>query len=263
MTAQEVLDHLRSLNGGWVDPEKTVDTFKAGDPNAELTGIAVGWMSYSWALERAAELGCNLFVTHEPTYWDHLDNPSAAALARTAAAKRRWIEEHRMVILRCHDLWDQMPEIGIPDSWGAFLELGTPLVSDRFYRVYEVSGLTAGEIAARVAERVASYGQRVVQLSGDPAASVSRLALGTGAITPFIEMIERYEANIVVCSDDGSWTWRDGAYAIDSGIPLIRVNHAVSELPGIRNLAEHLAKAFPSTPVHHIRQQCMYTEVEA
>jgi hypothetical protein len=63
--ASDVRDYLSSLNGGWVNTERTVDTFKAGDPNAVVKGIAVGWMSYTWALREALRLGCNLFITHE------------------------------------------------------------------------------------------------------------------------------------------------------------------------------------------------------
>ncbi len=47
MKARDLQSYLQSLNGGWVDPQKTVDTFKSGDPGAEVTGIAVGWMSYT------------------------------------------------------------------------------------------------------------------------------------------------------------------------------------------------------------------------
>jgi len=58
--ALEVEAYLQSLNGGWVDYSQSVDTWKAGDPEAEVKGIAVAWMSYRWALEKAAEMGCNL-----------------------------------------------------------------------------------------------------------------------------------------------------------------------------------------------------------
>jgi len=49
--------------------------------------------------------------------------------------------------------------------------------------------------------------------------------------------------------------------SIDMDIPVVVVNHTVSELAGIRSLAEHLRAAFPSVPVHHIEQSCMYVSV--
>ena len=83
MKAQDVQNYLQSLAGDWQYSDNTVDTFKAGDPSTEVRGIAVGWMSYIWALQRALDLGCNVFITHEPTYYNHWDNdPGDFSLSR-------------------------------------------------------------------------------------------------------------------------------------------------------------------------------------
>jgi hypothetical protein len=120
--------------------------------------------------------------------------------------------------------------------------------------VYDASGKTAGDVA----RRTRSLGQQGVQLFGPANRPVSRLAIGTGAITPFFHFIEAYEADGAICSDDGIACWRDGALAIDTGIPMVVVHHPISEEPGMVNLARHLADSFPSVPVHHIPQGCMY-----
>ncbi len=70
--------------------------------------------------------------------------------------------------------------------------------------------------------------------------------------------IEEYGADGAICTEDGFTYWREGMMAMDLGIPAVVVNHAVSELPGIRLLAEHLAQAFPDVPVHYIEQRCMF-----
>jgi putative NIF3 family GTP cyclohydrolase 1 type 2 len=259
MKAKDVQSYLRSLNGGWMDLEETVDTFKAGDPEAEVRGIAVAWMSTTEALKRAESLDCNVFVTHEPTYYNHLDDPKSAVFTlRGARVKRAWIDASGMVIIRCHDLWDQMPEIGIPDAWGQALNLGEAIAGKGYYRVYDVTGRTAGGVAERIAVQSAPFGQPGVQLIGNPEASVTRLAIGTGAITPFFTFIRDYSADLALCTDDGLTYWQHGAYALDAGIPVIIVNHASSEEPGMIQLAKHLERRFPDVPVHHIPQGCMY-----
>ena len=73
MKARDVREYLKTMDGGWVNWENTVDTFKSGDPTTEVRGIAVGWMGYTWTLQRALELDCNMFITHEPTYYNHHD----------------------------------------------------------------------------------------------------------------------------------------------------------------------------------------------
>jgi len=74
-TANEVIEQIKSHVGvAWQEP--TVDTFKAGDPQTRVAGIAVTMMSTLDVLKRAAANGQNLIITHEPTFYDHLDHPT-------------------------------------------------------------------------------------------------------------------------------------------------------------------------------------------
>lgn len=258
MIAQDVQTYLQSLANHWQYPEDTVDTFKAGDPQAVVSGIAVGWMSYTWALQQALDLGCNVFITHEPTYYSHWDNNEDILRLASVRAKKRFIEENDLVIVRCHDLWDQMTDIGIPDSWGQLLELGNAIDGDTYIRVYETGGRRADDLARHVAGRTAAYGQPGVQLIGSSDKVVHRISTGTGAITPYLGCVERFEIDLAICTDDGMHYWRDGGFAIDMDIPIIVVNHTVSEEVGIQRLSEQLRRRFPTVPVHHIRQRCIY-----
>ena len=263
MKAKEIQTHLRTLNGGWVDEAKTVDTFKAGDPEALVRGIAVGWMGYTWALQQAVSLGCNIFITHEPTYYDHCDSNEKIFELPRVSERRRFIEENQLVILRCHDLWDQYPVSGIPDAWADALGLGAAIGGEGYFRLYDVSGNTALDIARNIARKTRDLGQEAVQLIGPADKAVNRLALGTGAITPFFYFVQSLGADIGLCTDDGLAYWREAAYAVDADIPLIIVNHTVSELAGIRELAQHLQAQFPQVPVHYIPQRCVYNLVFA
>jgi putative NIF3 family GTP cyclohydrolase 1 type 2 len=258
MKAIDLQEFLRSLDGGWMDHSQTVDTFKSGDPQVEIQGIAVGWMSYTWALEKAVELGCNVFVTHEPTYYNHRDTDTRVFDLPGVKEKRNFIEEKGLVIMRCHDLWDQFPQVGIPDSWAALLELGPAVEANGYFRVYETREQTALSLAKWVAGHTRGFGQEAVELIGPAERLVKRVSIGTGAIVKYLDMIAEYAIDLAIATDDGIYQWRDGAYAIDMGIPLIVVNHAVSEEAGLMNLAKHLRQQFPAIPVHHIPQRCMY-----
>jgi putative NIF3 family GTP cyclohydrolase 1 type 2 len=258
MKASELHDYLDTLRTAGPYPEPTVDTFKAGDPDVEIRGIAVGWMAYTWSLRRAIELGCNLFITHEPTYFDHYDaNPEVFELPG-APEKRTFIEASGLTILRCHDVWDQVPGVGVGDAWGTLLGFENPVDGDQFLRVYEIPPVTAEALASRIADRLAPMGMPGVHLGGPGDAVITRIVTGTGAITPFPDMIRRFGANGAVTTDDGTHYWRDCGIAIDLGIPIIVAHHAVSEEPGVANLARHLRSRFPDIPVHHIAQSCMY-----
>ena len=71
LTAGEINNYLNSLGTGWVDFNKTVDGFDSCSPESVAKGFAVVWTSYTWALKKAYELGCNIFVTHETPFYEH------------------------------------------------------------------------------------------------------------------------------------------------------------------------------------------------
>lgn len=256
ITARQVHDHLRSV-GTWVDWRHTCDGFKQGDPDTPLTGIAVGWQSLQSALEVAHDEGLNLFVTHEPTFYSHLDDDDALIGSPPARHKAAFLERTGMVVYRCHDVWDVYPRIGILDAWAGFLGLGEPLARDRYHSVHAVPTIAAWELVRRIAERVKPLGQQSVQFVGTKWQMVSRLAVGTGAITRVRQMVE-LGADAVLATDDGVTLWRDGAYMADLGVPLMIVNHMTAEIPGLRNLAEYLQARFPDLPVRFVGPTCGY-----
>jgi hypothetical protein len=72
LTAREVVARIQQQVGvPW--QSDTVDTFKAGNPDSPVSGIAVTMMATLDVLQRAAAAGDNLIITHEPTFFDHLD----------------------------------------------------------------------------------------------------------------------------------------------------------------------------------------------
>lgn len=272
VTAGDVHEYLRSLGADWVNPNRTVDTFKSGGPEIVVKGIAVGWLSYLDSLRKAQELGCNLFITHEPTYYDHRDRDQSVFVFETARKKKEFIEDSGIAVVRCHDVWDRVPEVGIRDAWAQFLDLEKKLEArieadqskgKPFCGVYEIAPVKAGELAQRVADKLSAFGQDAVLFIGPDNKLVHSVAVGTGAITPFRQMVKDLKPDIVICTDDGFSFWRDGSLAIDMQYPVIVVNHPCSEEIGMQKLAEHLAEKYPQIPVHHIQQTCMFKSITA
>ena len=94
---------------------ETVDTFKAGDPNTPVTGVAVTMMATLDVLQRAAAAHQNLIITHEPTFFDHLDEPKVSTSEKDPVyvAKRDFIKAHGLVVWRFHDYWHRRRPDGI------------------------------------------------------------------------------------------------------------------------------------------------------
>ena len=254
--AQDVHNHMRTV-AEWVDWQRTCDGFKYGDPEAPVRGIAVAWQSLQSALEEAHQKGCNLFVTHEPTFYSHMDDDGALLATEPARRKSAFLDRTGMVVYRCHDAWDIFPELGIVDAWSQFLGLGQPLTKAKYYNLHQVPRTTAWELTNRIARRVSGLGQQAVQLVGNKWQTVNRLAVGTGAITQVRRMVE-LGADVVLASDDGTTLWRDAAWMQDLQVPLLLVNHMTSEISGLLRLADYLEERFPGVPVHFVGPTCTY-----
>src|SRR4051812_36329066 len=104
LTAQQVVDRIR---GGVGVPwrETTVDTFKAGDPNTVVTGIATTVMATLDVLRRAATAGHNMVITLEPTFYAANDSPGTRETDPVYLAKKAFIDQHHLVVWRFSDHW--------------------------------------------------------------------------------------------------------------------------------------------------------------
>ncbi len=240
--------------GTWVDFSRTCDTFKSGDPSTPIRAIAVSWMSTTRALRRAADMSCNVFVAHEPTFYSHIDDDAAFEDDACTREKRALLAETHLVVYRCHDVWDRFPGDGILDRWAACLGLaGPPAASETFMRVYEIDPVPAAGFARRVAGRTRPFGQEAVQLTGDPGRLVRRVGIGTGAIA-CPRTCHALGADLGIVTEL-AW-WRDARWAQDAGLSLLVVDHTVSEEPGMIGLAEYLRRVFPDVRVEYVPTHC-------
>jgi hypothetical protein len=112
LSAGDVLERMKeNLTCSWAD--ETVDTYKSGGPESRVTGIACTFMATMDVLKEAAKQGCNMVITHEPSYYNHLDNTDQFKGDPVYAAKLAFIEENKMVVFRFHDHWHRTNPDGI------------------------------------------------------------------------------------------------------------------------------------------------------
>ncbi len=102
LTAQQIVDKIKQhVTCPW--QQRTVDTFKAGDPNTPVTGVAVTFMATYDVLGRAARQGCNFIITHEPTFYHGQDDTSQLDPDPVIEAKRKFIKDNNLIVWRFHD----------------------------------------------------------------------------------------------------------------------------------------------------------------
>ena len=253
LTAREVIARIEAKTG--VQPPKdTVDTFKAGDPNTVVKGIAVTMMATLDVLQRAAAGGDNLIITHEPTFFDHLDKGNGLKESdEVLAAKRAYIAEHKLVIWRFHDTWHMRKPDGIMEGtkhalgWEKYQQVNTP-------NLYDLPETSLDELAAYLRERLGAHALRVV---GDPKLKVKRVALTPGAEGFQSEAAALQSPGVDVLITGETREWETVEYVADAVTEgkkkaLIIVGHIPSEQAGMEECTRWLKTFVSEVPVQFV-----------
>jgi len=250
MTAQEIVtriqQQLASQKINW--RTETVDTFKAGDPATPIDGIATTGMATFSVLKRAATANRNFVISHEPTFYNHLDQTAALAQDPTYEAKQRFIKDNRLVVWRFHDHAHALrPD---PLVVGSARALGwTAYASPTEPRIYAVPPTTLGALAADIARRLKG---RAIRVAGDPAMKVARVALGPGygvpALTTSVDVVVGGEAS----ESGGNSEYLADAVAGGQPKGVILLGHMLSEDFGMFEVAEWLRGFLTNLPIEWI-----------
>lgn len=231
-----------------------------GDPQTEISRIGTCWLPYLDTLKKAHAKGINVMVVHEPSLYAHGDEAKPfPGTEPERAEKERWIREHGMVLIRCHDVLDAVPGFGIPFAFGRALGFDNDdiVASKTYFNVYRMKRPVSAASAARlIARKLKRFGQPGVAFYGDGRRPVSSIGVGAGCISNPLQF-RHLGADLHVALNDSVWTWVQPVIARDTGAPLVVVDHGTSEEAGMIELAAHLRARFP-LQVTHFPQGCTF-----
>jgi putative NIF3 family GTP cyclohydrolase 1 type 2 len=240
-TAREIIAAIQhEIPTGWDQP--TVDTFKAGNPDTPINGIAVTMMATMDVLQRAAAHGDNLIITHEPTFFDHLDTPQGIKADDAVwKEKREFIQKNGLVVWRLHDHWHNRTPDGI--LTGMTRVLGwTQFQNPKNPHLYTLPATTLRKLAEAVAKKL---DQPILRIVGDPDMSVTRVALAPGAsgFAKHVSALESDDVDVLLAGEAPEWeTVEYAADAVSQGREkaLILIGHVPSEQAGMEDCANWL-----------------------
>lgn len=261
MQAGAILEHFLS-KASWVDRSTTVDRIILGEAGKEINKILVSWMSTMPAVRYAIDNGFDMLMTHEPTFWIHrneiesLDCKSECN-AKLAAAqdKRKLIEDSGLVVIRNHDVWDRIPDVGIPWALARFLGLNSQpysIGSDGYLLAYGIDEINMVDLAAKISKLTAGLGDPVVQLFGCKSSKITKLGIGTGCFC-YPDLFMDMGCNGAIVCDDGCLYWKDISWALETGLPLIRIGHGTSEEPGMSSLTDYINENLVGISAEHYK----------
>ncbi|GAC1676605.1 MAG: hypothetical protein PVS2B2_12450 [Candidatus Acidiferrum sp.] len=252
LTAKQVVERIQEHVGvPW--RSETVDTFKGGDPETRVTGIAVTMMATMDVLERAAASRENLIITHEPTFYNHEDQAEQLPEKEkdaVLAAKRDFIRQHGLVVWRFHDHWHLRAPDGIETGMARALRWEKYQDPKNQY-LFTLPETTVENLASSLKKKL---GTRVLRVVGDPGMKVTKVALSPGAagMAREIGALEREDVEVLVVGETREWETVE--YVADAATQkkrkaLIILGHIPSEQAGMEECARWLKTFVTEVPV--------------
>jgi len=251
LSIQQVIDKIMTQIPGDTSGH-TVDTVKIGDANQIVTGIVSTFMATVEVIERAAWLGANFIITHEPTFYNHLDNTDWIKDDQVYLYKKALLEKHNIVVWRFHDYWHQFRPDGILTGflkgigWEDYLDTSRE-------NTCVIPAIKLKPLAQFVKQQ---FNLKRTFFIGDPnleCKSVGILpgAWGGGAQIPFLGK----DIDVLLVGESAEWETveyiRDASTAgIKKG--LIIMGHARSEQDGMKYLVDWLQPMFPDLKITHV-----------
>jgi hypothetical protein len=248
LTGQRLVDRIKEqLGGPW--REKTVDGFKAGDPGAVVTGIAVTVSATRRVLERAVAMRRNVVITQEPVFYNANDEPGNRANDAVYTGKKAYIEQHRLTVFRFSDHWNSRQ----PDPRLAALAEALSWKGSGRNGIYDIPPTSFGALTTHVRQRLQMRGG--LRAIGDDAMRVRTVLLSPGTTDVPTVMARVAEADVVIAGEPREWEvvpylldTREGGAAK----ALLSIGRVVSEEPGMRACAAWIKSFTPEVPIDSV-----------
>ncbi len=235
--------------------EPTCDQLITGDWESEVTGIATTFMATVDVIHAAIAQGANLIITHEPTYFTHLDQINWLQADPVYQHKQALIAENGINIWRFHDHMHRTQ----PDLIYAGLnqELGwEPYRLPQEKHCYQIPQTTVAVLSTLFKEKL---DVKTIQIVGKPQSTVERVgvlvgagSMGLGSEPMPMELMQKEQLDVIVCGEILEWTL--AAYVRDAaqlGLnkALIILGHNRSEEIGMKHLTTWLEPLMPGVPI--------------
>lgn len=256
LTVQDVirvLHHSSEPNGS------TVDGIITGNLNQKVQGVAVSFIASYEAIDKAAELGANLFITHEGVFYEHHGRRAGEKEGNDPVilSKKERIDSHHMILYRYHD----GPHQSDPDviTHGLLQALGWDMYHYKHLQhaciITLPHPLSVQQIVHHLKERL---NLPYVRFAGDGEQKCSNIALtagyrGGGNIA--LPLFAEEKVDLLIAGEGPEWETpeyiQDAVYQ-GSQKSLIFIGHAASEEPGMKAVAQQIQDYFPDLPVYFI-----------
>ena len=260
LNANQIIDLIKkNVTCPW--SSQTVDTFKSGNPDDVVTGVAVCMFADMNVLQQAVANKCNLIIAHEPTFYSHLDETKALENDPVFQDKIKFINENKLIIWRFHDHIHRTNPDGI--YFGIIEKLGwRKNQTDSSMIRFKFEKQKLSDFISRLKLTFPGSSFRVI---GNPDLMVTNVAFSAGAPGSETHRKLLQEKNIDVLVAGEAPEWETYQYAYDEQLQgknkaVIFLGHAVSEAFGMNYCARWLKGFLPKDMnIRYIENKSSFT----
>jgi putative NIF3 family GTP cyclohydrolase 1 type 2 len=249
ITAKELVDRIILKVPGAPIPN-SVDVFKTGNPNDEITGVAVCMFATMDVLKNAVASKCNFIITHEPIFYNHLDETASFKNDPVVIEKKKYIEDNHLIIWRFHDYWHSVQPDGILVGMAIKLGWKDNAVGKKFDQ-FQFPETTVKELLDNLKNK---FPGNSFQLVGNPNMKFTKLCFSPGASgsAAHIYFLTQEGAEVVVAGESPQWETYEyvrDAVAQGKNKAAIFLGHIPSEDAGMEYCASWLKTFVTETPI--------------
>jgi putative NIF3 family GTP cyclohydrolase 1 type 2 len=251
ITVQQIIDLI--LKEGQLSVLKnTVDTLKSGSGDQAVSGIVTTMFPTIAVIEEATRLKANFIIAHEPTFYNHTDNPDWVENNSVVKQKQELLAKRGITVWRFHDYIHQLKPDAISfgvakkANWLPYYKTGEVMLS--------IPSISLNELVKHLKTSLGIDHLRVI---GDPAQICARVALLPGAWggPRQVGTAEREKPDVLIVGEVSEWETAEyvrDARLLGRPISLIVLGHAVSEEPGMEYFVDWLQPKLPEMKITHV-----------
>jgi putative NIF3 family GTP cyclohydrolase 1 type 2 len=237
----------------------TVDVIKAGDPQTTVTGIITTMFATMDVLKKAVETKSNLIICHEPVFYNHRDETNQFENDQVFLEKKKYIDDHKLVIWRFHDYIHRIKPDAI--NYGMTLKLGwQKYVTGDNYNRFTLPETSLKELLQTLKK---VFPKNAFNVIGNPEMKLSRVMFSAGApgSSSHIKALEDNNIDLVIAGEVPQWeTYEYTRDAVSQGKKkaIIFLGHITSEEPGMEYCAQWLKGFLKIIPVQFVESGPSY-----
>ena len=261
-TARELFRQIKQASGQPWDPNPTDDRIIYGDRDTPITGIATCFFASLDVLRRARSQRLNYIVPHEASFYERYDDFAESVLPDSdpvLSAKKRFLDEHGMVIQRMHSHAHARPGDAIMTGLLERLDWVGYRDTDRPGVVVSLPAASALEVGRHIKQ---TCGRRTLRMFGDPAQRVSTISVSAGMPGENVQIgqfgVEGVDAVLLGEVREPEVLGYAQDLAATKPVVVYLAGHTAEDF-GMRNVAEWLGEVFPEMPCQWLATADPYT----